>query len=587
MNIKRLDAQTVNQIAAGEVVERPAHLVKELIENSLDAGATEIEIEIDHGGRSVRVSDNGHGIEKEALGLAIARFATSKISSTSDIYALSTFGFRGEALASIASVCNLQLTSRVKNAEAHQLVSRFGETLPVVPVSRDPGTTVQIDDLFQNLPVRLSFLKSDASEVSQIKNVLKAMALVHPEVSFRVQIKGQLVFLWPAVRDAMERVAQVLEHDELYLCEGSYDGIEVKAWVSPPHKTLPTSRNIWLFAQRRWIQDRALQAAVLDAYRNLLMHGEYPTAVVSVTCDPEDVDVNVHPTKSQVKFRRPAFRAVAGTLRQTLEKAPWLPNILSPADNRKPPSPFQGFQTPQFAGPEFERVQYQRRDEPAKLTMNDLRTASLSRQETAIHKTSVPTPVRWADLEVLGQAHLTYIVAESTDKLILIDQHAAHERVAFEKLMQGFEKKAPESQEFLIPLTFHMEESLIEALFKQSESLIRLGVHIDRQGPETLVLTAAPVLIKESAVVTALEKMALGLSEKGESAAVQQQVAEACAQMACHSVVRAGQSLSHSQMTELLKAMDEFPLSSFCPHGRPVFVEFPFLEIERDFGRIS
>lgn len=619
MSIQVLPPEVVDQIAAGEVVERPAHLVKELVENSIDAGATRVHVEFFDGGRIVKVIDNGKGMAPEDLPKALERFATSKISKTDDLWKLRTFGFRGEALASIAAVSKLTLTSRREGDEqAHQLVSEYGRKKDLDKVGGSQGTTILIENLFDNTPARLKFLKSDAAENTAIKTTLKAMALSHYNVEFRIQENGKLVSFWPACKNRKDRVEQILEIKPLFVGEATRENVRAYAVFADPHNVAKTAKNIWLFAQNRWIQDRSLQAAVNEAYRSLLMHGEYPIAVVWVEVDPDCVDVNIHPTKSQVKFQEPslAFRAVAGALRGTLEQAPWLaegqrprpPQPLSDVSAKDYPST-QGLPnfatTPMpnenlaFQDSSLSVTQFQKKEfsfptstvnEP-KIDYQTLAQAAASREEittTPILGKSEPEAPRgyWSSLEVLGQANLTYIVTQARDKIVFVDQHAAHERVVFEKLMNAWKGGKVDVQDFLFPLAIDMSPEKVEALLGIAKDVERLGVHIESLGPGTIGVKAAPLMIKESILSSVLDKMANEIVDQGGSYSLERVVGDICATMACHSVVRAGQALGLDQMKSLLHDMDMFPLSSFCPHGRPVSVEYPFYKLEKDFGRI-
>ncbi|WP_295906194.1 DNA mismatch repair endonuclease MutL [uncultured Bdellovibrio sp.] len=621
MSIQVLPPEVVDQIAAGEVVERPAHLVKELVENSIDAGATRVHVEFFDGGRIVKVIDNGKGMSPEDLPKALERFATSKISKTDDLWKLRTFGFRGEALASIAAVSKLTLTSRREGDEqAHQLISEYGRKKHIDKVGGSQGTTILIENLFDNTPARLKFLKSDAAENTAIKTTLKAMALSHFDVEFRIQENGKLVSFWPACKNRKDRVEQILEIKPLFEGEATRENVRAYAVFADPHNVAKTAKNIWLFAQNRWIQDRSLQAAVNEAYRSLLMHGEYPIAVVWVEVDPDCVDVNIHPTKSQVKFQEPslAFRAVAGALRSTLEQAPWLAESQRP----RPPQPLSDVSAadypstqglPNFANAPMPKenlafqdaslsaTQFQKKEfnfpkatinEP-KIDYQTLAEAAASREEIATQpmapmKSAEPEAPRgyWSSLEVLGQANLTYIVTQARDKIVFVDQHAAHERVVFEKLMNAWKGGKVDVQDFLFPLAIDMSPEKVEALLGIAKDIERLGVHIESLGPGTIGVKAAPLMIKESILSTVLDKMANEIVEQGGSYSLERVVGDICATMACHSVVRAGQALGIDQMKSLLRDMDMFPLSSFCPHGRPVSVEYPFYKLEKDFGRI-
>lgn len=623
--IRLLPSDVVDQIAAGEVVERPAHLVKELVENAIDAGATSIEIEYDQGGRRIRVTDNGRGIAPADLPLALARHATSKISVADDLWTLGTFGFRGEALASIAAVSRLKLQSRLKDsATAHQITSEFGRLSEVVPIGGNPGTTVLVEELFANIPARLKFLKSEAGENAQIKTTLKALALANEAVEFRLRTRGKLEQVWSRAGGFLERAKQIIEGPargepdreslQLYECRLAYEGYEAHIAFASPHDVTGNTRGIWIFVQGRWVQDRSLQAAVMEAYRGLLMHGEFPMAVVRLLTPPGELDVNIHPAKSQVKFRdsQPAFRAVNRALRQALERAPWLletgrerlqeqpissarkltlaeltrpysaaspgasvaPSNLAPLDLARAPVHSVG----RFEAPEFNTVLFRQKD--------DLQSAP------SVPVAVSPAPVGpiagpWSRLQVLGQANLTYIIAQDATRLVLVDQHAAHERVAYERLMRAWLGGQMEVQQLLLPLTVELEADGAEALVSVSSDLEKLGVQIDPIGPQSIAIRTRPVAIKEPALIRAIQDLAREICERGGSFAFEKRISDLCATMACHSVVRAGQALSLEQMRSLLAQMDEFPLSSFCPHGRPVSVDYPFARLERDFGRLT
>jgi len=579
MSIEILASEVVDQIAAGEVVERPAHLVKELLENSLDAGSTDISVEFSEGGREVTVVDNGQGISAEDLSKALARHATSKIRQSDDLWKLSTFGFRGEALASIAAVSKLSLSSKSISSESGaRIISEFGRINSSEGVGHTQGTRIQISDLFGNMPARLKFLKSASAETSQIKTVIKAMALSHPQVSFRVTQDRELISLWPKVATKLERAQQIFEMQELFEGSAERDGVKASAIFASPSNTVKSSRQIWMFAQNRWIQDRSLQAAVMEAYRNLLMHGEYPIAAVWVETDPAEIDVNIHPSKSQVKFANSslAFRAVQASVRDTLEKAPWIPKSLSEnvgqaiqSYSQQQPQPV--IEPLKFADQEFSRIQFKQKShfvEPASVAPMPQKTG------------------HWSSMQVLGQADLTYLIGQTDKAVVFVDQHAAHERVMFEKLMSAWRGQPVDVQDFLFPLAMDLSMDKMEVLLRCSADLQKLGIEIESLGPATLGIRSAPAALKESALVTALEKMSQEILDHGGSYQIEKTIADLCASMACHSAIRAGQAQTTEEMQALLQQMDEFPLSSFCPHGRPVSVEYPFSKLERDFGRI-
>ena len=588
MRIQKLKDEVVNQIAAGEVVERPAHMVKELLENSIDAGATEVEIDIAEGGRDLKIIDNGKGIHSEDLELAIQRHATSKILKTEDIWNVNSFGFRGEALASIAAVSEMDLFSKPENENGSELKITFGQIKPTQSSAGQFGTRIRIKNLFKNIPARMKFLKSDSAELTQIKQTLKALAMAHPHVSLRVRHKDKLLFYWPSSENLKERVETVLEQEELYEASAELGKFKMRALVSSPNNVLHQSRQMWTFVRGRHVNDRNLQYAITEAYRGLLMHGEYPIAAVFLDCPPAEVDVNIHPTKSQVKFRdkQGAFRAVHRGIRELLEKAPWLENLVS--SQAKPIVPVISTASPQpvaqqfqFEQPRFSSTQFNIRSTQPMPRMENLEAARDIEVENA---TANPS---WTRLQVLGQTNHTYIITQSDTSMVLVDQHAAHERVIYETLMRDWKNKKTEVQDLLIPLTVDLSEEEVLSIKPFLSELAEFGLLMEEMGPSVLAVRSIPSIIKEDSLVHAIHKMAADILENGDSFRLEKAVSEVFATMACHSAIRAGQPQSIEQMQSLLKQMDEFPLSSFCPHGRPVFIEYGFNEIERRFGRIQ
>lgn len=586
--IQNLPSHVVDQIAAGEVIERPAQLVKELVENSIDAGATKISVDFSDAGRFVRVVDNGQGIHPEDLKKALDRFATSKIHSSEDLWRLKSFGFRGEALSSISSVAKLTLTSRkATSSVAYRMVSEFGKTLEVPEaVGGDVGTQVLVERLFENVPARLKFLKSAAAEHGQIKMVLKALALSNFQIEFRVISEGELVFLWPHANSRLMRAKQVLEIENLFEGKASRESVTAYSVFADPSTVAKTSKNMWFFAQGRWVQDRGLQAGVTEAYRHLLMHGEYPISVTWVETEPDQIDVNIHPTKAQVKFLEPslAFRAVQASVRETLETSPWLKK----SGEIDRPVVTQAVKNLSFHSPEISSTQYRQ-----KISIEALR--ELKQSSVEINKSQTVDPAEevtestnkfWSEKQVLAQAHLTYILTQSRDSLLIIDQHAAHERVLFEKLMKAYKNGGIDIQDFLFPLAIDLSAEAQEALLKEASQFERLGLFFEALGPTTLGIRSAPAFVKESSLPAILAKTAEEIMHWGGSYSFEKSVGDLIATMACHSAIRAGQALSLEEMQALLNEMDEYPLSSFCPHGRPVSIDYPLVQIERDFGRI-
>lgn len=638
MPIRILNKETVSQIAAGEVIERPASLIKELVENALDADSSLIEVTFDEGGRFVKVKDDGCGISKEDLKKALTPHATSKIKETEDLWKLKTYGFRGEALASMASVSDLTLISKQKNEGAFKLLCRFGEMGNIQKTGAEEGTSVIVQSLFENVPARFKFLKSSGSENTAIKNTLKALALCHNEISFRILHKGKLLFYWPNQKDLLERSRQIFGREDLYFTEKEKGAYRIQAVVASPHETLKHRRNNWLFVCNRWVEDRVIYSALMAAYRGLLMHGEYPLALVKLDGPGAEIDVNVHPTKSEVRFKNSSlvFQLIETGIRELLEKAPWTKKVLG--RSFLPKEENLSFQSSHFKKTHFPQSSFLKKrlasdtekkvlQENSSVSMRagegdlnspgnkvsykeSLRSLSPSFPESpgqdshnknsglkanlkGVAITAIGTQTEemlkrsevWSSLEVLAQLHLTYLVCQSDKAVVFIDQHAAHERILYEQLLSFWKKGHVDTQAKLIPVSLELEKEEKEALLKLQVHLQKMGVTLEELGPDLLSVISAPVILKESALKEGLYFLARDFLETGNTFSFEKKISDLCAQMACHSAVRAGQALSLKEMEDLLKGMDEFPLSSFCPHGRPVFVEYPITKLEKDFGR--
>jgi len=595
--IQKLDSSVIDQIAAGEVVERPAHLVKELIENSLDAGATSVEVQFAEGGLYVSVKDNGRGISPKELSLALSRHATSKICQSSDLFSIHTYGFRGEALASIAGVSHLTLRSKSKESnQAYSVKSQFGKTLKVEATGGEEGTTVVVDHLFENVPARLRFLKSESVENLAIKNVITAQALSHPEVSFRVIHKGRLLSFWPIASSYFKRAEIILSkplHHHIY----NKSPWSVELVLAPPNRAAKSSKKMWFFVNGRSVEDKILYGAVMSAHRNLLMRGEYPILVLYITCPPAEVDVNIHPTKTQIRFlsQSRVFQMAQRAVRELLEQAPWL-DLLHSDSPEAPPTQseqtsfHQGFSANKPSSVRFKDsspLKNPEENSSGKIQKEFLKKAvrpSSDIVEKPEQLTSDILKNNFSSLKVLAQAHQTYLVTESSRSIVFIDQHAAHERILFERFMGQL--KNLEKQKHLIPLKMTMDPAEVTAILSMKASFRSLGIDLVFGKSTEISVQASPPFIKEKAISSAVQKLAEGHIRYGEEFTPEKVVSEIASVFACHSAIRAGQTLSVSEMESLLSQMDEFSFSSFCPHGRPVFVEYPFSRIEREFGRV-
>lgn len=655
-----LEDSVIDQIAAGEVLERPAHMVKELIENAIDASATEVELHLGEGGRSLTLIDNGVGFNPEDLTLALQRHTTSKLKQSSDLWDLSTYGFRGEALASIAAVSKMNIRTHRRGEKCVELQSEFGKVTAIVDSSLDYGTRIEISDLYQNMPARLKFLKTDATEVLEIKKVLYAFGLCQPFVSLKLFYRDRLEFFWPAAKvnhagdldkndqnqfsdkqfnqddlnsdhvnrkEIEGRSQNILETKELYLHKKIFGDISVEVHLAPPHETAKSNRKLWVFVQKRWVQEPMILSAIRDGFQNSLLPQEYPIGAVFVEVPKDFVDVNVHPTKSKVKFKDQSviYRAVRNCILDFVESSPWRQGFLNQETSLKNDTSYSandsiynhysdflksegyldspkhqtGFELKAYRSsnesdpmpsPSYQFSESKPKENFLTVNLNtvSIQVPSSSPEVLDYVTTSKPDKENlWANLVVIGQVAKTYIVTQNQSEIIYIDQHAAHERCLFEKLWQRFKKgEALETQRHLIPLTFRVDdESWIEAFLKNQSGLERLGIRFEQSGPTQIELIETPAMIKDSAVLKSLSIMTEQILETGQSFVFEDVVSDIFATQACHSAIRAGQILSIAEMEELLDLMDDYSTTSYCPHGRPVFVRHTFSQLEKEFFR--
>jgi DNA mismatch repair protein MutL len=565
MPIKALSPQVVARIAAGEVVERPASVVKELVENSLDAGATRISVEVEGGGVSlIRVTDNGVGIPSEELELAFERYATSKIDDLDDLEAISSLGFRGEALPSITAVAQLNMTTCADGEEAGSYIAlKDGTIVERTTRGRSQGTTVNVINLFRKIPARLKFLKSVSTENSHIANVVSHYALAFPEVKFSLSFDGRAALNTPGSGKLLDAIAEV------YGADLAGNMIEVKGETSVPRVTgmvgLPkVSRSgrgsLSFFVNRRWVNSRMLARAVEEAYHGLLMVGRHPVAVINISLPTKDVDVNIHPTKSEVKFadERAVFSAVYHAVRQALAEQAPVPTV-------------ELVSRPIWAPSEFRSPSEFR--EP---------TATYAGADVGLAQPPSPTPMAALPvLRVLGQLNKSYIVAEGPDGLYIIDQHAAHERILFERIERQRAQREVELQGLLEPRPLEVSPRQEAELWAHYQELAEFGFNIEPFGGKTFLVRAVPAILNDKDWAGMLRELLDSLSEGDKS-----HWAEAVTTtMACHGAVRAGQSLSDSEMRELVRQLEQADSPHTCPHGRPTMIHLSYSQLKRDFGR--
>ncbi len=590
MPIRILPPEVADRIAAGEVVERPASVVKELVENALDAGATYVRVEITEGGRRlIRVSDNGCGIPAAELPLAVRRHATSKITTAEDLAAIYTLGFRGEALAAIASVARLTLTSRYREEHAGaRVVVEGGHIVRQETVGHPIGTTVVVEHLFFNTPARRKFLKAPRTEAGHVQRVVTRYALAFPEVRFALVSDGRIAFQSPGTGRLADAVTAVYGADvarELVPLADEEVQPETEdvlssvpriwGYTSKPSYTRPNAQSILFFLNKRWITDRALVQAVVQAYHTLLPTGRYPLSVVHIALDPRQVDVNVHPAKAEVRFREPrvVFTAVQRAVRAAVTASSGTP--LGPVET----TPVSGWTLPaswaerqRSAGslaPSFPSLS---EDTP---TQGEL----IAQKDTSSRATLLPL------LRVVGQVGGAYIVAEGPDGLYLIDQHAAHERVLYEKLMAERERAGQlPSQHLLDPIPITVDSDQGSLLAAHREMLHRLGFVIEVFGESTYLVRAVPAVLSGQHPAQVLEDVLEGLRDARDL--VGEQLERAIVARICkRAAVKAGQVLSDEEMRSLVRELEACQVPHTCPHGRPTIWHISAADLAKRFGR--
>jgi DNA mismatch repair protein MutL len=569
-SIRVLPDSVARKIAAGEVIERPASVVKELVENSLDAGARRIVVEIAQGGRArMAVTDDGEGIAREDTVVAFQPHATSKIRDAEDLRSISTLGFRGEALPSIAAVAEVELWTCRRDADVGTHVRlHAGKPVVVEDAGTPPGCRIEVHDLFCATPARRKFLKAPATEAGHVVQLVGRFALARPEIAFELRQDQRAPLTFPPAgrRERIRRVLGAEIEAEMRAVEFA-GAVRVSGFVTHPHVALAHSRSILFFVNGRLVRDRLLQHALMAAYASLLPRGRYPGAVLLLEVAPEEVDVNVHPMKLEVRFRdgRAVHEAIGRAVHDALQtRAPWT----EPAQVAE-------------ALPEYATES----SAPA--------TAGATR---ALRLVSVPAPMRaepsslgapgfFSSLRVVGQVFDGYLVCEGECEIWLIDQHAAHERVAFERLRAARLQDQVEVQTMLMAQPVEVAAGEAELLAGAADELANCGLEIEPFGDRTVLVRAVPALFPPASVAPLLRAVAADLADADRSRALEARTDALLATIACHSVVRVGQRLGEAEMRALLAAMDRIEHNSNCPHGRPVARRISRAELERRFGR--
>lgn len=607
-DLRLLPPTLVNRIAAGEVLERPASAVKELIENALDAGATKIDVILNEGGKAaLTVIDNGKGMTPEEIDLSVERFATSKLPSD-DLFDIRFLGFRGEALPSIASVARMTITSRTAGADtAWSLFVEGGQKRTPEPIAAPQGTRIEVRDLFYAVPARLKFLKSTPTETGYIQEIIEKLALAHPFVAFTLsdEKKRRLDLKPVKTGEEIKRVAQIIGDDFIENAvplNAGRDGISLNGFVGLPTLNKATSASQFFFVNGRTVRDKVLLGAIKAAYHELLAADRFPALVLFLRLPAEDVDVNVHPTKAEVRFRnaQTVRGMIVSAVRQALigsghrtssTLATEALDLSLPETNLPPMRPATS--APHYAVKQFSSYRpvvpksYSLNETRALFKANEAFSAPIT-ENLPDASTGSETP-KDDDFPPLGlaraQLHKTYIVSQTRDGIVIVDQHAAHERLTYEKIKQNMEAGDAAAQYLLLPEVVDLTPERQEAVLKQKEELEKTGLLFEPFGDNAVLIRATPAVLGETDAKALMSDVADTLIEFGDSLALKEQIKKIAATMACHGSVRAGRKLDAGEMNALLRQMEAVPYSGQCIHGRPTYIELKLKDIEKLFGR--
>lgn len=585
-----LSEDIANKIAAGEVVERPASIVKELLENSIDAGATDIRVELEKGGcQAIKVVDNGSGIEPDDVPLVFERHATSKIRHFEDIFSVVSFGFRGEAMPSISSVARVELLTRRKNdLSGTKATLEAGAMKDVAPAGCAEGTQIVVTKIFAHVPARRKFLKTEATEQSACLDVVTRLALAHPEIRFKVFVNGKEVFTAPHVHDMSRRIAMVMGDEFSSSCvpvDVLKDDMHLTGFISRPEYTRSNSKSIYLFVNKRFIRDNSVTHAVLSAYRQIIEPRRYPAAVLFLDMPPDDVDVNVHPAKMEVRFKNAhsVYELVSKTIAQNLARteasksdfiyrlAPKEKKDFSGVREKSPTVPFGMFSR--------QNLQQAVRDDVMQRSVME-KTASLTERD----KTQPTSMISFTGMRYLGQYASTYLLFEGDRGLVLLDQHAAHERIILEKLKKSSGDKVI-SQSLLMPEIVNMTPGQITLFADDLDFLREIGLEIEIFGRDALAVKAIPATLSRVKISEMISDIADQLCDQNQTPSLRERREKILASLACKAAIKANRFLSHEEVATLCRELEATPFNLTCPHGRPITITFSLTEIERMFKR--
>jgi len=583
-SINLLPDLLINQIAAGEVIERPASALKELLENSLDAGATDIAVQLESGGiKLLRVRDNGNGIAKNELKLALMRHATSKINTLEDLQRVASMGFRGEALASMAAVAQLSLTSRTSNdAHAWKVEAIDGQLSEPAPASHAQGTSIELRELYFNTPARRKFLKTESTEFAHCEETFKRIALSRPDVAFSLQHNGKTVWQLPA-QTAADRIAAMLGEEFSHAAVGverQVAKLSLRGLAALPAYSRSSRDAQYFFVNGRFIRDKVASHALRQAYQDILHHQRHPAFVLFLDIPPEQVDVNVHPAKSEVRFRE--SQGIHQFIFHTLQDA-----LAIPVSGQETRAPEQQQASQYFPTQQSMRLGVAEKEAAYRLWEAQTENGEGGREKgDTTPAFAVPLPASEHPLGfALAQLSGVYILAQNTQGLIVVDMHAAHERIVYEKLKSALDSENIATQPLLIPVSFYAEALDVATVEAEQDALHKLGFDIAPLSPTTLAVRAMPVMLKQSEAEAAAQDVITELREFGASRAMTERRDELLATLACHGAVRANRILSVTEMNALLREMEQTERSGQCNHGRPTWFQLSMSDLDKMFMR--
>lgn len=587
-NIKRIPKFIINQIAAGEIVDRPSSIIKELIENSIDSNATQIRVSLLEAGKSkISVIDNGDGISKEDLPMAIEAHATSKLNTKYDLFDINTLGFRGEALTSISNISRTNITSRFKDSDlAYKLKSEGSKILAILPAELKIGTSVEVLDIFFSVPARLKFLKSFRTELSHCIKIFQSLALSNPKIAFELFSENKLLYKYEAKNNLKERLLEILKEDanNFFELKEEHEKFSIEAITSIPNLNKPDSSHIFCFVNGRFIQNKFINKAIKNAYNDLIPSNNYPVAALFLTLPNKDIDVNVHPAKTEIKFLDPFIiqKSITNIFsKKILDYASRsninLANEIIKLNYKSNAQRYNNINTSNYNNT------YPKQHLSLKQNTYELmeKPAPYISQTNNIDK---PTALNFG--EAIFQFSNKYIISKKENEIFIIDQHAANERIVYEKLKKEYFNSGIKSQKLLIPEIISMEHLDIELLLSYKDYFKSLGLIFEKIDKEHIVINTIPALIKDSVIADLIETLISEIREFNETTFIQEKVKKILATFACHNSIRAGKSLSIQEMNALLRSLESIDQSAECNHGRPSYCKFTLNDLDKLFERI-